>query len=235
MSKPTADSDQEDLQALVDRLMQAGRRGGPAGVHEFIDHGGFDLPAFLLHFEAGWRLLMRYPLVWFRHRRWKDSRRLAGASSMADWEALNAAEKNIAVAEFGQRRLDFHERMRLRNIRQGHKLSFWQFRDLLASLAVTCSDGRIGLRAPPKCAAQVLGGIQSLWTVTCLCLLAGATMRFISTGCLTCDVFGIYVLLPAMIGIWWFIHVCSDGWRNSWSKLNDMAIDRVGQRIGRAS
>lgn len=224
MSKPTADSGQEDLKALVDRLMQAGRRGGPAGVREFIDHGGFDLPAFLRDFETGWRLLLRYPVVWLRHRRWVVSCRGADASSMADWEALNAAEKNIAVAEFGQRRLDSHERMRLRNIRLGHKKSWWQFRDLLNSLAVTSSEGRIALRAPPKRATQVLGGIRRLWIVTCLYLLAGATMRYISTGCLTCDVFGIYVLLPGMIGIWWFIHVCSDGWRNAWSKLNDMAI-----------
>lgn len=226
-----ADSDQQEMQALAGRLVEAGRRGGPAGVHEFIDHGEFDLPAFLREFETCWRLLMRYPLVWFRHKRWVDACRLAGASSVEDWEALKAAEQNIAIFEFGQRRIAFHERMRLRNIRQGHKLSCWQFRDLLSSLAVTCSDGRIGLRAPPKWAAQVLGGIRRLWTVTCLYLLASATMRFISTGCLTCDVFGIYVLFPAMIGIWWFIHVCSDGWRNAFSKLNDMAIGRVGQRI----
>lgn len=224
MSKPTADSDQEDLQVLVDRLMQAGRRGGPAGVHEFIDHGGFDLPAFLLHFEAGWRLLMRYPLVWFRHRRWKGSRRLAGASSMEDWEAMKAAEQNIAIFEFGQRRLDFHERMRLRNIRQGHKLSCWQFRNLLISLAVTCSDGQIGLRAPPKWAAQVLGGIRRLWIATCLYLLASATLRFISMGCLTCDILGIYVLVPAMVVIWWLIHICSNGWRDAWRTLNYMAV-----------
>jgi hypothetical protein len=121
MSKPTADSDQKEMQALADRLVEAGRRGGPAGVHEFIDHGGFDLPAFLRDFETGWRLLMRYPLVWFRHKRWVDSCRCAGASSMADWEALKAAEQNIAIAEFGQRRLDSQERMRLRLIRQGYK------------------------------------------------------------------------------------------------------------------
>jgi hypothetical protein len=227
MSKPTADSDQKEMQALADRLVEAGRRGGPAGVHEFIDHGGFDLPAFLRDFETGWRLLMRYPLVWFRHKRWVDSCRCAGASSMADWEALKAAEQNIAIAEFGQRRLDSQERMRLRLIRQGYKQGWWQFRDLLNSLAVTSPDGRIELRAPPKITIQVLSGIRRLWVVTCLYLLASATMRFISTGCLTCDVFGIYVLLPGMIGIWWFIHVCSDGWRNAWSKLNDMAIGSV--------
>ncbi len=229
MSKPTADSDQEDLQVLVDRLMQAGRRGGPAGVREFIDHGGFDLPAFLRDFETGWRLLLRYPVVWLRHKRWVDSCRLAGTSSVEDWEALKAAEQNIAIFEFGQRRIAFHERMRLRNIRHGHKLSCWQFRDLLSSLAVTCSDGRIGLQPPPKRATQVLGGVLHIWTATCIYLLASATMRFIGTGCLTCDVFGIYVLLPAMIGIWWFIHVCSDEWRNAFSKLNDMAIGSVGR------
>lgn len=224
MSKPAVDSDQKEAQALIDRLVEAGRRGGPAGVHEYIDQGGFDLPAFLRDFEAGWRLLMRYPLVWFRHKRWVDSCRCAGASSMADWEALKAAEQNIAIAEFGQRRLDSQERMRLRLIRQGYKQGWWQFRDLLNSLAVTSPDGRIELRAPPTIAIQVLSGIRRLWVVTCLYLLASATMRFIRTGCLTCDVFGIYVLLPGMIGIWWFIYVCSDRWRNAWSKLNDMAI-----------
>jgi hypothetical protein len=227
MSKPTVDSDRKEMQALADRLVEAGRRGGPAGVHDFIDHGGFDLPAFLRDFETGWRLLLRYPLVWFRHKRWVESCKCAGASSMADWAALKAAEQNIAIAEFGQRRLDSPERMRLRLIRQGHKQGWWQFRDLLNSLAVTSPDGRIELRAPPKIAIQVLSGIRLLWVVTCLYLLASATMRFISTGCLTCDVFGIYVLLPGMIGIWWFIHVCSDGWRNAWSKLNDMAIGSV--------
>ena len=231
MNKPTADSDLQEMQALASRLVEAGRRGGPAGVRKFIDLGGFDLPAFLRDFETDWRLLLRYPVVWLRHRRWVASCRDAGASSMADWEALTAAEKNIAVAEFGQRRLDFHERMRLRNIRQGHKLSFWKFRDLLSSLAVASFDGRIGLQAPPKWATQVLGVIRRLWIVTCFYLLATATMRFISTGCLTCDVFGIYVLLPGMMGIWWFIYVCSDGWRNAFVKLNDMAIGRVGQRI----
>ena len=224
MSKPTADSDLQEMQALVDRLMQAGRRGGSAGVHEFIDHGGFDLPAFLLDFEAGGRLLMRYPLVWFRHRRWKDSRRLAGASSMADWEALNAAEKNIAVAEFGQRRLDFHERMRMRNIRQGHKLSFWQFRHLLISLAVTCSEGRVVLRAPPKMAMMVLDGIRVLWLVMCLCALVGATLRLMAKGCLTCDAYAIFLLLPGMVVIWWLINICSNGWRNAWRTLNHLAV-----------
>ncbi len=224
MSKPTADSDQKEIQALVDRLVEAGRRGGPAGAREFIDHEGFDLAAFLRDFECGWRLLLRYPMVWLRHKRWVDSCRCAGASSMTDWEALKAAEKNIAVAEFGQRRLNGQERMRLRNIRQGHKQSWWEFRDLLTSLAVKCSEGRIELRAPPKRTTQVLGGIRRFWIATCLYLLADATMRLINTGCLTCDVAGIYVLVPTMVATWWFIHVCSDGWQSSWSKLSNMSV-----------
>ena len=227
MIKPTADSDQEDMQALLNRFVDAGRRGGSAGARDFIDHENFDLPAFLRHFESGWRLLLRYPVVWLRHKRWVDTCRRSTASSMTGWAALRAAEQNIAIAEFGQRRLNFQERMRLRIIRQRYKQSWWQFRDLLTSLAVASSEGRIVLRAPPKMATQALGGIRRLWTVACLYLLAGATMRFINTGCLTCDVFGIYVLLPEMIGIWWFIYVCSDGWRNAWSKLNNMAVGNV--------
>lgn len=224
MSKPTADSDPKEMQALIDRLMETGRRGGPASVREFIDHGGFDVPAFLRDFDSGWRLLLRNPLVWFRHKRWLGSCTGVGANSMATWEALKAAEKNIAIAEFGQRRLDSQERMRLRLIRQGHKQGWRQFRDLLNSLAVTSPDGRIELRAPPKRVTQVLGGIRRLWVVTCLYLLVGATIRFINTGCLSCDVFGIYVLVPLMVGIWWFIHFCSDGWLSSWSKLNKMCV-----------
>lgn len=224
MNKPTADSDQKEIQALIDRLMEAGRRGGSDGVHEFIDHGGFDLPAFLRDFECGWRLLLRYPLVWLRHKRWAASCRGESVSSMTDWEALKAAEQNIAIAEFGQRRLDSQERLRLRTIRQGHKQSWWQFNDLLNSLAVTSSEGRIKLRAPPKRVTQILSGIRRLWIVTCIYSLADATMRLINTGCLTCDVAGVFVLVPLMVGVWWFIHFCTIGWRRSWSKLNNMSI-----------
>ncbi len=232
MSKSTADSDEMDMQVLIDHLVDVGRRGGSAGVQEFINHGGFDLAAFLRDFECGWRLLLRYPLVWLRHKRWIASCRGARVSSMADWEVLNAAEKNIAIAEFGQRRLDRQERMRLRNIRQGHKQSWWEFCALLNSLAVISPNGRIELRAPPKRTTQVLGGIRRLWTATCFYLLIDATSRFISRGCLTCDVAGIYMLVPIMFVAWWFFHLCSDGWWKAWNKLNKMAVGSMSNIQG---
>lgn len=224
MIKPTDKSDQADIRSIIESMLEAARRSGSDGVHEFIDRGGFDLPAYLRNVEAGWLLLIRHPAIWLRHKRWVASCHGAGASQVADWEALTAAEQNIAIAEFGRRYIDFDERMRLRTIRQGHQLSFWQFRHLLISLAVTCSEGRVVLRAPSKMALMVLDGIRGLWLVICLGALVGATLQLIAKGCLTCDAYAIFLLLPGMVFIWWLIRICSNGWRDAWITLNQMAV-----------
>lgn len=223
MPKPTGDPEQADAQALIDRLMDAARQGGPDRVREVIDGGGFDLPAFLRNVEAGWLLLFRHPVVWMRHRRWVRSLQFVGRTPLDTWEALRVAEKNIAVAEFGQRQLDFDERMRLRAIRQSQKLDFWQFRHLLISSAVKCRNGRITLRAPEKRILQVLKGVQKIWILACLYLVVSATLRSLAGACLTCDALAIYVSVPGMVFIWWLIDVFTDQWVNAWRTLKGMA------------
>jgi hypothetical protein len=227
MTKSTPESDRADINALIDLLLDAGRRGGSARVHELIDYGGFDLSSFLRNVNAGWLLLLHHPAVWLRHKRWIASCQTTSVNSAAAWEALKAAEQNIAVAEFGQHRFDFDERIRLRNIRQGHNISFWRFRYLLISLAVKCNDGQIVLRAPSRFASLILNALRRFWALICFLLLARATLTYTSTWCLSCDVLVPFLLLPVMLFVWWITYTSSNGWRIAWNKLNDMAIARI--------
>lgn len=219
-----AESDQENLQALFDSIVGAGRKGGPSSAQAVMDLGGFDLPAYLIGFKADWRLLWRNPMVWWRHRRWQKFSVSAGRSSLEDWELLKSAEVNIARVEFGRLRLDPQERIRLRNIRQGHGQSWWHFRELLASFAISSRDGRIQLRAPSRCTTRVVGGVWRVWSALCFYLLVQATIRLYMAGCLTCDVAGIYMLIPEMVTIWAFLYIFGDGWWKSWNELRGMSI-----------
>lgn len=219
-----AEGDPEAQQALFDSIVDAGRKGGPSSAKAVMDLGGFDLPSFLNGFEPDWRLLWRNPLVWWRHKRWHESSVGAAPSSLKDWELMKLAEENIARVEFGRLRLDIQERIRLRNIRQGHGQNWWKFRELLASFAIKSRDGRIQLRAPSRFTTRIFGGVWRVWTAICIYLLAQTTIRLFNAGCLTCDVVGIYMLIPLMITIWSFLYIFGDGWWKSWSGLRRMSI-----------
>lgn len=220
MDKP----DPYDLAALARMMMEEGRHGGSEAVRQFIDYGEFDLSDYVNSFRSEWRLAVFHPIVYRRHMLWKKRACQLTPGTPEYWDLLGKAERNLTTAEFGRLSISFAERARLRIIRQSHGMDWWTFRSLACNLGAKCKGQKLQLREPPKLAVQVISIIRKTWAIISCYLVLGATVQLLSRGCLDCASTGAYLLTPALLIGWWFLHVVSEGWQSSFTRLRALSI-----------